>query len=56
MRSAPEIADSTQEERRAYIKEKFAKSIIDKSGHVDYLINNAIPMMKGVDECSYEEN
>lgn len=35
--------------------EKFAKSVVDKSGHVDYLINNAIPMMKGIDECSYEE-
>ena len=35
--------------------EKFAASVIDKSGHVDYLINNALPLMKGIDECSYEE-
>lgn len=35
--------------------EKFAKSVIDKSGHVDFLINNALPAMKGIDECSYEE-
>lgn len=35
--------------------EKFAASVIEKSGHVDYLINNALPLMKGIDECSYEE-
>ena len=35
--------------------EAFAKSVIDKTGHVDYLINNALPVMKGIDECSYEE-
>lgn len=35
--------------------EEFAASVIDKSGHVDYLINNALPLMKGIDECSYEE-
>ena len=33
----------------------FAKSVIEKSGHVDFLINNALPVMKGIDECSYEE-
>lgn len=35
--------------------ERFADSVIAKSGHVDYLINNALPIMKGIDECSYEE-
>lgn len=35
--------------------ERFANEVIDKSGHVDYLINNALPMMKGIDECSFEE-
>ncbi len=35
--------------------EAFAKSVIEKSGHVDFLINNALPVMKGIDECSYEE-
>ena len=35
--------------------ERFAKETIDKYGHVDYLINNALPLMKGIDECSYEE-
>jgi NAD(P)-dependent dehydrogenase (short-subunit alcohol dehydrogenase family) len=35
--------------------ERFAKDVIEKHGHVDYLINNALPLMKGIDECSYEE-
>ena len=35
--------------------EQFAKDVIEKHGHVDYLINNALPLMKGIDECSYEE-
>ena len=37
------------------VLEKFAKKVISDYGHVDYLINNAIPIMKGIDECSYEE-
>ena len=35
--------------------ERFAKHVIRESGHVDYLINNALPLMKGIDECTYEE-
>ena len=35
--------------------EKFAASVISESGHVDYLVNNALPLMKGIDECSYED-
>ena len=35
--------------------EQFAEFVIAESGHVDYLINNALPMMKGIDECSWEE-
>ncbi|MDD6466652.1 MAG: SDR family oxidoreductase [Erysipelotrichaceae bacterium] len=35
--------------------EVFASYVLDKYGHVDYLINNALPLMKGIDECSYEE-
>lgn len=30
--------------------ECFAKSLIEESGQVDFLINNALPMMKGIDE------
>ena len=35
--------------------ERFAKEVIEMHGHVDFLINNALPLMKGIDECSYEE-
>ena len=37
------------------VLERFAREVIDKYGRVDYLINNALPLMKGIDECSYEE-
>ena len=37
------------------VLEDFAREVIEKHGHVDYLINNALPLMKGLDECSYEE-
>ena len=29
--------------------------MIDDWGHLDYLVNNALPLMKGISECSYEE-
>ena len=35
--------------------ERFAESVVAKSGHVDCLINNALPLMKGMDECTWEE-
>ena len=35
--------------------ERFAGEVIGKHGHIDFLINNALPLMKGIDECSYEE-
>ena len=35
--------------------ERFSESIIAKSGKVDFLINNTPPMMKGIDECSWED-
>ena len=35
--------------------ERFAAKVLEKSGHVDFLINNALPLMKGIDECSWEE-
>lgn len=37
------------------VLEKFARYVIEKHGHVDFLINNAIPVMRGIDSCSYEE-
>ena len=35
--------------------EAFAQSVLDKHGHIDFLINNALPLMKGIDACTYEE-
>ena len=35
--------------------EAFAAHVIEKQGHVDYLINNAPPLMRGISDCSYEE-
>lgn len=37
------------------ILENFTQFVIDKYGHVDILVNNALPIMKGINECSYEE-
>ncbi|WP_426350242.1 SDR family oxidoreductase [Alloiococcus sp. CFN-8] len=37
------------------ILKTFVEEVISKHGHVDYLINNALPLMKGIDSCSYEE-
>ncbi|MDO5558302.1 MAG: SDR family oxidoreductase [Oscillospiraceae bacterium] len=35
--------------------EQFAKKVLTDFGHIDYLINNALPLFKGIDECSYED-
>ena len=43
-----DLADQT-------VLEDFARKVIADHGHVDYLINNALPLMKGIDQCSYEE-
>lgn len=37
------------------VLENFAHRVIADYGHLDYLINNALPLMKGLDTCSYEE-
>ena len=37
------------------VLEDFARKVIAEHGHVDYLINNALPLMKGMSECTYEE-
>jgi len=34
---------------------RFSKKVIQDYGYVDYIINNAKPLFKGIDECSYEE-
>ena len=35
--------------------ESFADKVITEYGRVDVLVNNALPLMKGLDGCSYEE-
>ena len=35
--------------------EAFAAKVIADYGHVDCLINNAPPLFRGIDECSYED-
>ena len=37
------------------VLERFANEVIAKHGRVDCLVNNALPLMKGLAECSYEE-
>ena len=37
------------------VLESFACQVIAEHGHVDYLINNALPLMKGIGACTYEE-
>ena len=37
------------------VLEKFASEVVARFGRVDFLINNALPLMKGIDECSYED-
>nr|WP_288723624.1 SDR family oxidoreductase [uncultured Sellimonas sp.] len=33
----------------------FAEKVIHDYGKVDYLINNALPLMKGIESCTYED-
>ena len=43
-----DIADET-------ILTAFASQVVFEYGHIDYLINNALPLFKGIDECTYDE-
>ena len=40
---------------RKEILEAFATRVLEKYERVDVLVNNALPLMKGLDTCSYEE-
>ena len=40
---------------RKEVLEDFASEVLSKHDKVDVIINNALPLMKGIDECSYEE-
>ena len=35
--------------------ERFAEKVISEYGHIDYLVNNAIPLFRGISEATYEE-
>lgn len=35
--------------------EEFSEYVIKKRGKIDFLINNALPLMKGINDCSWEE-
>ena len=35
--------------------ERFAKKVVCDYGHVDYLINNAAPLFRGITEATYED-
>ena len=35
--------------------ERFAQDVVRRYGHVDYLINNALPLMKGMNDCTWED-
>lgn len=35
--------------------DEFNRDVIEKYGHIDYLVNNALPQMKGISDCSNEE-
>ena len=37
------------------VLEDFAQKVLRDYGHVDYLVNNALPLMKGLNTCTYEE-
>ncbi|MBO7049920.1 MAG: SDR family oxidoreductase [Bacteroidaceae bacterium] len=37
------------------VLEDFARKVIQEHDKVDFLINNALPVMRGIDSCSYEE-
>ena len=40
---------------RQEVLELFVATILAKHEKVDYIINNALPLMRGIDECTYEE-
>ena len=37
------------------VLEAIAGEVVGKYGKVDYIVNNAMPLMRGIDECTWEE-
>lgn len=40
---------------RKDVLEAFANEVLEQRSAIDVIVNNALPLMKGLDECSYEE-
>ena len=40
---------------RKEVLEAFVKEVLKTHDRIDCIINNALPLMKGIDECAYEE-
>jgi NAD(P)-dependent dehydrogenase (short-subunit alcohol dehydrogenase family) len=40
---------------RKEVLEEFAAHVLSKHEKVDFIVNNALPIMRGIDDCSYEE-
>ena len=37
------------------VLEDFARFVVEKYGHIDFLINNALPPMHGISSCTWEQ-
>lgn len=37
------------------VLENFARSVLERHGKIDVLVNNALPPMKGIDHCTWDE-
>ena len=46
---------NTQRVGQKAVLEAFARKVIADFGRVDVLVNNALPLMKGLGDCTYEE-
>lgn len=40
---------------RKEVLEAFVSDVLARYGHVDVIVNNALPIMRGIDKCTYEE-
>ena len=45
------VGDLSQQD----VLERFAADVIEKFGRIDILVNNALPLMNGINSCTYEE-
>lgn len=38
-----------------FVLRSFVDEVISQYGHIDYLVNNTLPLFKGIDDCTYDE-